>query len=260
MESSNNPAATEMPAAEGAKVAREVVRDRWALFRGRGLVVLGVALLAIFGLITAAVLFLNPLDLDLPITREVQEINFAPVNWLLLAVSAPGFEPWNFIFPVVGIAGLALLRRITEAVFLAIASVATEAEVIVKVLVHRGRPSADLVTVIGNPTSFSFPSGHVTQYVLFFGFCFYLAYTTMKPGVLRALILILCAAMVLLVGPSRIWMGNHWASDVLGGYTLGFALLLLVIWAYRGWKARHVEKREEQVVAQTEGSLPRISQ
>ena len=50
--------------------------------------------------------------------------------------------------------------------------------------------------------------------------------------------LALMAAIILLIGPSRIWMGQHWASDVLGGYTLAFGLLLLVIWGYRGWLAR----------------------
>ena len=41
-------------------------------------------------------------------------------------------------------------------------------------------------------------------------------------------------------------MGQHWASDVLGGYTLGFGLLLLVIWAYRAWEARLIQQKERQ--------------
>src|SRR5438093_1407736 len=96
--------------------------------------------------------------------------------------------------------------------------------------------------VLVHLTTFSFPSGHVTQYVLFFGFSFYLAYTLLKPGPLRTALLVFTGGMVLLVGPSRVWMGQHWASDVLGGYTLGFGLLLLVIWAYRVWEARFVRQ------------------
>ena len=67
----------------------------------------------------------------------------------------------------------------------------------------------------------------------------------MRPGLLRTLVLCVCAAMILLVGISRIWLGEHWASDVLGGYTLGFGLLLLVIWAYRSWEARHLARTRD---------------
>lgn len=222
---------------------KEVRKHERALFRGQALVILGFLLLAMFGAITAAVAFLNPLALDVPITREVQEITFGPVDWLLLAVSWPGFQPWNFIFPIAIILVLALVfKRFAEAAFLVLASVAASVAELTKLLIQRGRPSGDLVNVIGNLTSYSFPSGHVTQYTLFFGFSFYLAFTLLKRSIWRTLILIFCAAMIILVGPSRIWMGQHWASDVLGGYTLSFGLLLLIIWGYRAWEARRVEK------------------
>ena len=38
--------------------------------------------------------------------------------------------------------------------------------------------------------------------------------------------------LIVLVGPSRIWMGQHWASDVLASYTLGFAYLVVLIEVY----------------------------
>src|SRR5437899_982104 len=106
---------------------QEARKHRRALVQGRGLIGLGFALLALFGLITAAVLFLDPLAFDVPITREVQEINFGLFNWLLVAVSAPGFAPWSFIFPVVIIAIVGLLKRVVEAGFLALASLAAVA-------------------------------------------------------------------------------------------------------------------------------------
>jgi len=209
-----------------------------ALVRGGALIGAGLTLLVLFAAVTAAVLLLDPLSLDVPITREVQEAQWGPLDGLLLAVSAPGFAPWNFIWPVVIIGAVALARRAAEAAFLALASVASGAAEVVKALVHRGRPSANLVQVIGHPGSFSFPSGHVTQYTLFFGFCFYLIWTLVPHGWVRNAGLALMAAIILLVGPSRIWMGQQWASDVFGGYALAFGLLLLVIWGYRGWLAR----------------------
>ncbi|HMA35106.1 MAG TPA: phosphatase PAP2 family protein [Chloroflexia bacterium] len=242
-------AAVTAPPTPGA--ARQEAREhRHALFRGRAIIGLGLGLLVVFGLVTAAVLLLNPLTLDVPVTRAIQDLNFGPLNWLLLAVSAPGFTPWNFIFPTAIVIGLGLLRRPAEAAFLALAAVATLLDDLVKVLVHRARPSSDLVHVVQQLASYSFPSGHVAEYTLVFGFCFYLAFSLLKPGLLRTALLVLLAAMILLVGPSRIWMGQHWFSDVMGGYTLGCGLLLVVIWAYRGWEARRVTQ-DTTLAAQT---------
>jgi membrane-associated phospholipid phosphatase len=220
-----------------------------ALFRGKQLLIIAGALLAIFGLVTAAVLLLNPQQLDLPITKEVQETNFRPIGWLMEAISWPGFMPWNFVFPIIIILGIALLRRFAEAAFLALATALSGLSEVVKALVHRVRPDATLVNVIGHPTGSSFPSGHVTEYTLFFGFLFYLIFTLLPRSILKTILLVFCGLMVGLVGISRIWLGAHWASDVLGGYTFGFGLLLLVIWGYRGWEVRQVKKpaaRERQ--------------
>lgn len=221
---------------------QEASKHRRGLIRGRELIALGLGVLILFGLLTAAVLLLNPLAFDVPITREIQEITFAPAGALFVAVSAPGFWPWNYVFPLLMIVALAGIKRIAEAAFLALASVVSGSDEIVKALVQRARPTAEQVHVVQNLPSYSFPSGHVTEYILVFGFCFYLAFTLARPSVWRTLALACCAAMVVLVGPSRIWMGQHWASDVLGGYTLGFGLLLLVIWFYRGWEARKLAR------------------
>ncbi len=217
--------------------------ERWsALIKGQALIGLGVALLIMFAIVTALVLFLDPKSLDLPVTHEVQELNFGPTNWLWSAMSAPGYPPFNYLIPAVTIAVVALFRRYAAAAFLFLAVLAVGAAEVVKVLVHRVRPGGPLVIVVGTPTGYSFPSGHVTEYTLFFGFCFYLAFTLLKSGVLRTVLLSICAIMIVLIGPSRIWLGAHWASDVLGGYTLAFGLLLLVIWAYRKWEERAVSK------------------
>jgi undecaprenyl-diphosphatase len=217
--------------------------ERWiALIRGQALVGLGVVLLIIFAALTALVLFVDPTWLDLPVTHEVQELNFGPTNFLWYAVSAPGYMPYNYIVPAVIIVIVALFRKYAAAAFLLAASLAVGVSEIMKLLVHRVRPGGPLVIVVGTPTGYSFPSGHVTEYTLFFGACFYIAFTLLKPSLIRTVLLTICALMIVLVGPSRIWLGAHWASDVLGGYTLGFGLLLLVIWGYRKWEERAVSK------------------
>jgi undecaprenyl-diphosphatase len=71
-------------------------------------------------------------------------------------------------------------------------------------------------------------------YVGFYGFLFYLAYTRLRRGRLRTLLLWLLGALILLVGPSRVYLGHHWPSDVLASYALGLAYLVLLV----RWYAR----------------------
>jgi undecaprenyl-diphosphatase len=71
-------------------------------------------------------------------------------------------------------------------------------------------------------------------YTGFFGFLFFLVFTRIKHSRLRAALLCLLGAPVLFVGLARIYQGEHWASDVLGGYLLGGLALAAVIRFY-GW-------------------------
>jgi undecaprenyl-diphosphatase len=80
---------------------------------------------------------------------------------------------------------------------------------------------------------YSYPSGHVVSYVCLYGFLFFLVYALVTRSWQRTAVLCLLGLLVGLVGISRIHLGHHWASDVLGGYALGTAYLLLLVEAYR---------------------------
>ena len=89
---------------------------------------------------------------------------------------------------------------------------------LIKMQVLRPRPSKDLVRVFSHLEEASFPSGHVVHYVTFYGFLFYLVFTHLKQRWFRTALLTLLAGLILLVGPSRVYMGHHWPSDVGGAY------------------------------------------
>ena len=107
-----------------------------------------------------------------------------------------------------------------------------------KSLIDRPRPSADLVNVINQLKDYSFPSGHVLFFTTFFGFLLFLAYTLLKPSWWRMVLLVMLVGMVALIGPSRIYEGQHWASDVVGAYLLGSVWLALSVLIYRWGKPR----------------------
>jgi undecaprenyl-diphosphatase len=83
----------------------------------------------------------------------------------------------------------------------------------------------------------SFPSGHVLTYVGTYGFLAYLAYSLLRPVPVRRVAVGGLVGLIALVGPSRIYQGHHWATDVLASYLLGMSYVALVAAVYRRWLA-----------------------
>jgi membrane-associated phospholipid phosphatase len=87
-------------------------------------------------------------------------------------------------------------------------------------LIARPRPSPDLVHVFRPLTGYSFPSLFALRYAATFGFLAVLA-AWKGSGVLRAALLILCGALLVLGWVARVALGAHWPSDVIISYYLG---------------------------------------
>ena len=79
----------------------------------------------------------------------------------------------------------------------------------------------------------SFPSGTATVSILVLGFLIFLVGEFVVPGKLRTGLQLMLAAGILVLGLFRILAGEHWPSDILGGYMAGGLALLAVIWLYR---------------------------
>lgn len=209
---------------------------KYRIFIFQGYVIIAIVMfigLAIF------VRILPYFPIDLEITKIFQQ--FQPPGFLSLMkfISFWGREPQMpilsaLIILIIFISGLKLeaifaVINITGAVFV------TE---VLKTVINRPRPSLDLVNVISNLSDKSFPSGHALIYTAFFGYICFLAYRLMKPSGFRTLLLFLFGSLILLVGPSRVYLGEHWPSDVFAAYLLGSVWLLLTIYLYK-WVKKH---------------------
>jgi membrane-associated phospholipid phosphatase len=181
--------------------------------------------------------------LDLAITRWVQTFHPAWFVTFMLLVSWPGYFPQA---PVLVILAVSLLyfsgfrwEAITSCGAVIIQTILDGA---IKIIIHRPRPASNLVNVITVLQSYSFPSGHVLFYSVFLGFLVFIVYSRLKASGLRSALLLLFGTMIILVGISRIYLGEHWASDVLGAYLLGSLCLLAMIQIYRwGEKIRNLK-------------------
>ena len=101
---------------------------------------------------------------------------------------------------------------------------------ILKEIINRPRPSEETVAVLSNAGGYSFPSGHAFLAITVFGALFYMAGRLCGPN--RYAILAFRAVLVLAVlaiGASRVYLGVHWTSDVVGGYLLGGLALFMAI-------------------------------
>lgn len=131
---------------------------------------------------------------------------------------------------------LFVVRRPAEGLVVLSSFLPRLAQGLLKELVERPRPPADLVRISEHPTTFSFPSGHVVTALTFFGLLFLLAPVVARQPLVRWLTQGFCLFVVLGMGPASVYTGAHWPSDVLGGYVLSLLYLAVVLRCY--WRRR----------------------
>ncbi|HEY4035834.1 MAG TPA: phosphatase PAP2 family protein [Ktedonobacteraceae bacterium] len=221
------------------KVQREVVRSHepWYRISWRARLLLGIytLLLVLFALL-AYYIHIHPiLAIDVAITHEFQE-NQAP--WLkvcMLAISFLGNQPVLFsaLIILTALVFWIVQLRLEALLVVTLPAVSELVNFLLKLIVSRPRPTSKLVEVLQSASGQSFPSGHVMSYVAFWGLIFSLGIILLKRDRWwHYMFLIIPALLVVLVGTSRVYLGDHWASDVLGGYLLGGLLLGLTLWIY----------------------------
>ncbi|HKG53181.1 MAG TPA: phosphatase PAP2 family protein [Anaerolineales bacterium] len=197
------------------------------------------AAIGAFAVLTFLVKTTPSFPIDLQIERAIQSINSPIFAGLMYLISWPGFSPQSFILSVLIVLAIYLFGLQWEAIMALVAALLPPlVNVIVKDYIRRPRPTIDLVRVLGVLNSYSFPSGHVMFYVGFYGFLWFLVYTLLKRSWRRTLLLIFLGALIALVGISRIYLGQHWPSDVLGAYLLGGLTLVAILQLYRWGKKR----------------------
>ena len=235
------------PAEVVDQAANRVAQERyprWRVIRRERAVLIGyiayvVALAAIIVLGLAAHAY-SVLPGDLPFTREIQESHNPVLYGFMYFISWIGYSPQVVLIEIGVIVLLAALRLRIEAIFVALTSLADTVGGLIKLLVGRHRPQASLVHVAVHLTGPSFPSGHTVHYTVFYGFILFILATSFRPSWGRNILIAVCVVLVVSIGLSRIYLGEHWLTDVLGGYLVGATCLVPIILGYRWTRARYI--------------------
>lgn len=98
--------------------------------------------------------------------------------------------------------------------------------VIIKMIIARPRP--DILRLVYE-TGYSFPSGHAMVATGFYGFLIYIANKKIKNKALRRCITFLLTLLIFLIGISRIYLGVHYATDIIGAFMIGIIYLVIFI-------------------------------
>lgn len=214
--------------------SRETAGRREALRRGRLDLAVAIAALVGFAAVFALVRANRSMEWDIGITMRVQRERHPALARSMELVSWPGFPPQSRVIPSFTSMALWILGFPLEALFVVAAWTTGLVSDAIKSFMRRPRPAHEEIRVAVGPLGgSSFPSGHVITYVGVYGFLAYLAHTLIRPARVRRPLAGLCAALVALVGPSRIYQGHHWPTDVLASYFLGTTYLLGLMALYR---------------------------
>lgn len=203
--------------------------------RSRGRLFVEIVVLVLFVALTAAVLLSHSLTLA---DEWILSLLFAVRSPFLFSLFS-SITILGSAAVVIGIgvtAGLWLLATRRYAFFASFGSAvagATLTEYILKLLIERARPVGFSALL---PDSFSYPSGHATAALVLYGSLTYLLYLYVPQH--RTLATSIGVCVIAGVGISRLYLGVHYPSNVLGGY------LLATLWFFIGARVLHtLQKR-----------------
>ena len=210
----------------------EVVRHPpWLLWAG-GAVALAVLILVIVG---ATIDRGHQFAFDRALLLALRQPDALAVpigpHWLqptMLDVTALGSGAVLTIVILVTLGALLVARRRLTAALVFAATVSGSLSVdLAKALVARARP--DVVPHLVEVSSLSFPSGHSANSAIVYLTLATLLAQVIERAALRRYVAVVAALLVAAIGISRVYLGVHWPSDVLAGWSFG------VLWALAWW-------------------------
>jgi membrane-associated phospholipid phosphatase len=189
--------------------------------------VAGLIGMALFAVDTVAAINRPYLPFDVPVERFVQSINWGPLVQVFTALDwVEGTKQ-----QLVAVAGILLVAAVNWRAFPLVVFGALSGGIytITATLIDRPRPSAELVHVIRHTGASSYPSGHVAFFCWFLILLILCLLAGRVPRVWVAVAWVAAVLILAAVAIGRIYIGEHWPSDILGGLFLGLGWTSLAL-------------------------------
>ncbi|MCY0969229.1 phosphatase PAP2 family protein [Chryseobacterium wangxinyae] len=187
-----------------------------------------VFFIIVFLLLTLFVVKFSPQAWDLSVSKEIQEDQNLILDIVMKAFSWIGTVYVAAIMVFSFAAVFFIFKYFKEGLFLLSCILSGGVSYVLKMLIDRPRPTVDFVRVVEETYYQSFPSGHVLFYTVFFGSIMIIAiYSKILKISLKILTSVLCLGMIILGAVSRIYLGAHWFTDVIGGFIVGILFVMV---------------------------------
>ncbi len=172
------------------------------------------------------------LHFDTAITREIQEGQSTPMDFLAYFFTTLGNGLTMTVLCIGAAFVLNRAGRRKAAWFSVLTLLGLPLNMLLKLIVHRPRPSSDLVRILFPEPGLSFPSGHAMGSVIVYGFLAYLAWSYIGDPGRRKFWTTVLALTPIGISLSRIYIGVHWFSDIIGAWLFGLIVLLIYVDLY----------------------------
>ena len=172
------------------------------------------------------------LPIDIRVATFVQSLSWGPLVYPLELINVTAGY-WQVLTGLVAIVLLFIVDRRAGWLML-IGSTSSLLDNIIKLLVSRDRPTVDLVHILTPASGFSYPSGHA----VFFTWLSFMLAASLAPRikpVYRPLLWLAAIVVIVLTCIARVWAGDHWPSDVVGGVLLAAGWSAFVLWLPERW-------------------------
>jgi membrane-associated phospholipid phosphatase len=220
------------PLAEPKQAVAEVIAGRPGPTARRWLGPTALVVFVLFAIDTFLVVQNQVLPTDIPIARFIQQLNWGPIVYPMELINASA-GIWQVLIGAVAIAALFVFERRAGWLML-IGSISSLLDNVIKLVISRQRPPADLVHILSPTTGYSYPSGHA----VFFTWMAFMIAVSLAPKirpVFRPILWIAAFVVIVLTCTARVWAGAHWPSDVIGGVLLGIGWSAFVLWLPERW-------------------------
>ena len=220
------------PIADPKQAAKEVLAGQPGAAARPWLGITALVAFVLFAIDTYLVVANTVLPFDIPITTFIQQLNWGPLAYAMDFIN--GISGWVQVFVGVGAVIVLFVVERRGGWLMAIGSISSLIDNVLKIAISRQRPPADLVHILNPTTGFSYPSGHA----VFFTWLSFMLAVSLAPRIrprYRPILWIAAVFVIVLTCLARVWAGVHWPSDVLGGLLLGLGWSAFVLWLPERW-------------------------